>query len=484
MEARKRISLILAITLVASLLTIIATTLGRARDNPPGVMRVKVLRRKDQLHIKPRPEEIAAYQEGQRERKLKTREFKDMPLAIQQVRNLQSDTWPKDLEIEVKNISSKPIYCILAYVQFPDYKVGDGVSGIVSVFGERKYIDVKRVADSQDPHVDPGKTVILTIPEQYRKGLQVKHERSPESMKRLEMHFGVISFGDGTGFEVEHLRDYRVKDSHSETKKTHHSNRLGISPSVRSPPQDGCGPCSRYVINPVPFQLCYGRILDDEGRRGTCNTSRATTSPDRPCTLTRPQPFDCDGDGIDECNDDEIYDSSSCPGTTPTPEPSPSPSPSPTTSPSPSPSPTCDPSKKPNPSNCSCEGNGQGGVDWACGCPDGSDGADYIHISTNYGCPPNKYNVNDCCLCIDQNHTCPSGCHWDTSYCRCVDFLGAPCSAATPIPNTNLQPGGSGSGSGDPSKSGSCTEYWWVYSESYDGGATWHELWSTPAGCW
>ena len=61
MEPRKRISLILAITLVASLLTIIATTLGKARDNPPGVMRVKVLRRKDQLHIKPRPEEIAAY---------------------------------------------------------------------------------------------------------------------------------------------------------------------------------------------------------------------------------------------------------------------------------------------------------------------------------------------------------------------------------------------------------------------------------------
>ncbi len=155
---------------------------------------------------------------------------------------------------------------------------------------------------------------------------------------------------------------------------------------------------------------------------------------------------------------------------------------SPTTSPSPSPSPTCDPNTKPNPSNCTCEDNGRGGVDWACGCPDGSDGADYIHILTNYGCPPNKHNVSDCCECIDQNHTCPSGCHWDTSYCQCVDFLGSPCSAPTPTTNTNLQPGGSGSS--DPSKSGSCTEYWWVYSESYDGGVTWHEIWSTPAGCW
>src|SRR6267142_6295415 len=146
MEPRKRISLILAITLVASLLTIIATTLGRARDNPPGVMKVKVLRRKDQLHIKPRAEEIAAFQQGgQRERTFKTRDFKDMPLAIRQVRNLQSDTWHKDLEIEVKNISSKPIYSILAYLEFPDEPVrGDGVSGIVIIFGERKYIDLKR----------------------------------------------------------------------------------------------------------------------------------------------------------------------------------------------------------------------------------------------------------------------------------------------------------------------------------------------------
>jgi len=197
-------------------------------------------------------------------------------------------------------------------------------------------------------------------------------------------------------------------------------------------------------------------------------------------------PTDCDGDGVNECHDDVIYDSPDCTGfvPTPTPTPSPSPSPSPEQSPSPSPSPTCDPSKKSNPSNCSCENNGQGGVDWVCGCPDGSDGADYIHILTNYACPPNKHNVSDCCMCIDQNHTCPSGCHWGTSRCECVDYIGSPCSAATPTPisNSNLQPGGSGSS--DPSKIGSCTEYWWVYSESYDGGATWHEIWSAPAGCW
>ena len=45
-----------------------------------------------------------------------------MPLTIVKVRNLQSDTWYNDLGIEVKNVSSKPIYFILAYLIFPDDK--------------------------------------------------------------------------------------------------------------------------------------------------------------------------------------------------------------------------------------------------------------------------------------------------------------------------------------------------------------------------
>src|SRR5947209_18784810 len=53
------------------------------------------------------------------ERKLKLKGFKDIPVAIREVRNLQSDTWHKDLEIEVKNISDKPIYFMLAYLIFP-----------------------------------------------------------------------------------------------------------------------------------------------------------------------------------------------------------------------------------------------------------------------------------------------------------------------------------------------------------------------------
>jgi hypothetical protein len=269
MEPRERVSLLLATALVASLLIVIGTTLGSGRDSPPGVMKMKVLRRKNQLHRKPRPEEIAAFQEGtQRERTFKAREFKDMPLAIRQVRNLQSDTWHKDLEIEVKNISDKPIYCILAYLIVPKEGVErEAEYGIHLVFGEDKYIDVKRIGDPQDPHLDPGHTFTFTIPEKLQIGLKVFHERHPELTKKLELHFAVISFGDGTGFEVQKPTDHRTKKADSSNKKNNHANRLGSS-AVRAPPQDGCGPCSRYVFDPVPYHICYGRITNADGAKG------------------------------------------------------------------------------------------------------------------------------------------------------------------------------------------------------------------------
>lgn len=55
-----------------------------------------------------------------------------------------------------------------------------------------------------------------------------------------------------------------------------------------------------------PFQICYGS-------GAPCNSYLATTSPNRPCTRTRPRTFDCDGDGIEECHDDEIYETDTCP---------------------------------------------------------------------------------------------------------------------------------------------------------------------------
>jgi hypothetical protein len=200
MFADKRIDLLLAAILVASAFAIPATASG------------------------------GGLQQDKKERRLKAKDFKDVPLVVTAVRNLDSDTWHKDLEIEVKNVSNKPIYFVLAYLSFPDVPVSNGVFGIALEFGTRRNIDYRNTAAPEDPHINSGDKFVFTIPENMRKGLRVEHEKSPERMQSLDIHFSVISFGDGTGFVAERLRDRRLNKAKAPDGPKHlNANRPGKS---------------------------------------------------------------------------------------------------------------------------------------------------------------------------------------------------------------------------------------------------------------
>jgi hypothetical protein len=144
------------------------------------------------------------------ERKFNVKEFKDMPLEVRHVRNLQSQSWNKDLEVEVKNVSGKPIYFILAYLVFPDVPVPDGEAGVSLTFGKRENILIRNIADLNDPHLDPDETYVFTIDESYRRGLE---GQNPAFYKKFRLDIMLVSFGDGTGWEVGEPRDKRKKQS-------------------------------------------------------------------------------------------------------------------------------------------------------------------------------------------------------------------------------------------------------------------------------
>jgi hypothetical protein len=145
-------------------------------------------------------------------RKLKKKEFVDMPVRVREVKNLQSETWPNDLEIEVENVSSKPIYFINASLIFPDDPAPNGSSGIILKYGNPENMDIARIAKAEDQHFDPGKKIVLVISEIYKKGLLAKQKIHPENFEKLEFSFDIISFGDGTGFEGSQFLDLRKKD--------------------------------------------------------------------------------------------------------------------------------------------------------------------------------------------------------------------------------------------------------------------------------
>ena len=250
-------------------------------------------------------------------RKVKLQEFKDIPLRLVEVRHLDSDTWYNDLEIELKNISTKRIYYVLAYLDFPDIPVPDGMYGIPLFFGEDKNSDYRRDPEPNDPYLKPGDTLTFTIPENVRKGIKRHYESLPATVQKLELHISLISFGDGTGFVAERPRDRRVKYAHTQPRKRNHSNRKS-STSTAEPLQDGCGSCARYVLGPREV-LCYSG--------GPCFGKRATTDPSAKCALIKPHFFEC---GELNCYSDDIYESPICPGFTATPTPSPTPEETPT----------------------------------------------------------------------------------------------------------------------------------------------------------
>ena len=142
-------------------------------------------------------------------RTFKMKEKISVPLEIQ-VRNLESDTWLKDLEIGVKNVGKKPIYSIVAYLMLPDSPVADSF-GIPFDYGNPKNVRLDRVAEADDPHIDPGESFVFKVDEQIRKGMENWEKSSGISHHHTELWIEIISFGDGTGLINGNPEDHRKK---------------------------------------------------------------------------------------------------------------------------------------------------------------------------------------------------------------------------------------------------------------------------------
>ena len=225
---------VFAVGVVLAIVITLGVTVKPTASPPPGPITRQIMRRKDRSKQPASTGEVAELRRkahGQEKKNLRIREFKDMPLKVQAIRNLDSETWHKDLQIEVKNVGAKPIYSILAYLEFLDEKPpGEGISAIILRYGERKYLDITVDGDPQDAHLNPGDTYVFTIEEKYTKGLAIRHERSPGVFKHMEFRFNLISFGDRTGFEVGDPTDYRnVKKPSGDGKKHHVGNKQSIT---------------------------------------------------------------------------------------------------------------------------------------------------------------------------------------------------------------------------------------------------------------
>jgi hypothetical protein len=214
MLSRQRVSMILAATVVASLLALVGATYNSGEVSASGKSKARVLRRHDKLHIKPTTQELDALR-GQvpvkEERLFENLIPKHVPLGVrvrkdkeEEFKDLKNERWARDFELEVTNSGKKPIYEFYLLL-VTDVKASAGFRIVAPLYyGRRELGTISTLATADDVALKPGESVTLTIHSgQLDAWDHMRRTENRPHPKKIQVRLEGLSFGDGTGFGGE-----------------------------------------------------------------------------------------------------------------------------------------------------------------------------------------------------------------------------------------------------------------------------------------
>lgn len=123
---------------------------------------------------------------------------------LEKVKDLKNDQWMRDVEIEIKNTGTKPIYFLRLDIFFIDVERNPGEQiGYFFRYGRPELIDFAKRPTPEDVPIKPGETHVFKMPESYAKGWSnyKTREKKPHP-KKVGLRFHELGFGDGTGFRT------------------------------------------------------------------------------------------------------------------------------------------------------------------------------------------------------------------------------------------------------------------------------------------
>lgn len=140
-------------------------------------------------------------------RQIKIIRSSDHPIAIKQIRNAQSSDFLQDLEIEIQNVSDKPVYYVHLHMRFPDIEFAPKQHyGFSLHYSDLKFDQVGELASPKDQPIPVGGTYIFKVPISICKGFETyktKKSLSQAATNKVEIGLMEVSFGDGTGYEYD-----------------------------------------------------------------------------------------------------------------------------------------------------------------------------------------------------------------------------------------------------------------------------------------
>jgi hypothetical protein len=144
---------------------------------------------------------------GQGEREVIEKIPKHLPIKVkikklERLKDKENEDWLGELEVEVTNTGTKPIYYLHISVFLPDVFAPTGHNfGFPLQYGRTELVALDEPLRPDDVPLRPGEVVVLKVPaeqaELWRQGRAKGDRANPNT---IEFIFDYLNFGDGTGF--------------------------------------------------------------------------------------------------------------------------------------------------------------------------------------------------------------------------------------------------------------------------------------------
>jgi hypothetical protein len=150
----------------------------------------------------------------QEERKFENTIPEHVPVKVkvkneQSFKSLKNKNWARELEIEVKNTGSKPIYFMYMVIVMPEMIVNNHPAGFQVTYGRTELVRLTTPLNSDDVPILPGETTVLKISQSQVRGFEkTRDEEKRGDAKKVEFDLQLINFGDGTGVRSKLGRPY------------------------------------------------------------------------------------------------------------------------------------------------------------------------------------------------------------------------------------------------------------------------------------
>src|SRR6266496_340759 len=356
-------------------------------------------------------------------------------------RDLDNENWPRDFEIEVKNVGEKPIYFLDFGLLVPDAKIADSYQAFSIVYGRIALADLNNRPTAEDIPIQPSETKVLKLEDVQIRGWDEGRVAGlvPHRIRGARLIFQNLSFGDGTGFfgttgaprpkvdkEPKERACLPPIDGYGGSPTPRISvDEIGDKINTRNQLYAGIFQPASFLsreqgLSPAPVEAAlldpdcncvnascrhgWIEIVDTNQTNGYCyQCGNIHRFHETQCydpgncyfwdirwnyCPNNGSPYYCENDFLSDCATNPPS-SSQCPGNAPNPD-------------------------------CRCVYEG-GVYDWDCeNCGPGSSYADFNSYPAT-GCPPYASNHSNCCVCNQTDHNCadPINCHWDDALCNC-----------------------------------------------------------------